>query len=91
VGAGALEWPFAVNLAVAESNTAPLELEQLEQRGVRRGVALSRAERTERIRQQRDTELENRQKGWRWLIVAAVGLLIVETWWAGRAERKIEA
>jgi hypothetical protein len=91
VGAGALEWPFAVNLAVSESNTAPLELEQLEQRGVRMGVGLSRAERTERIRQQRDTELEDRQKVWRWLIMAAVGFLIVETWWAGRAERKIEA
>jgi hypothetical protein len=91
LGAGALEWPFAVNLADAESNTAPLELEQLGQLGVRMGVGLSRAERTERVRQQRDTELESRQKVWRWLIVAAVGLLIVETWWAGRAERKIEA
>lgn len=90
-GAGSLEWPFAVNLAAAESNTAPLELEQLEQRGVQMGVSLTRAERTERIRQQRDTELESRQKVWRWLIVAAVGILIVETWWAGRAERKIEA
>jgi Mg-chelatase subunit ChlD len=87
--AGGLEWPFAVNLAVAESNTAPLEFEQLEQLGVRMGVGLSRAERTERIRQQRDTELENSQKVWRWLIVAAVGLLIVETWWAGRVERRI--
>ncbi|HEY2252800.1 MAG TPA: BatA domain-containing protein [Planctomycetaceae bacterium] len=88
---GDLEWPFAVNLAAAESNTAPLEIEQLEQRGVRIGVGLSRAERTERIRQQRDTELESGQKIWRWLIVAAVGFLMIETWWAGRAERKIEA
>ncbi len=88
-GTGSMEWPFAVNVSVAESNTAPMEIEQLEQRGVRMGVGLTRAERTERIRQQRDTELESGQKIWRWLIVAAVGILIVETWWAGRAERKI--
>ncbi len=89
--AGNLEWPFAVNLAFGESHTTPLEIEQLEQRGVRMGIGLSRAERSERVRQQRDTELEGRQKVWRWLIVAAVGLLIIETWWAGRAERKIES
>ena len=29
-------------------------------------------------------ELENRQKLWRWLILAAIGVLIVETWLAGR-------
>jgi hypothetical protein len=87
--AGATEIPFAVNLASVESNTAPLELEQLAQRGVPLGKSLSRANRTERIRQQRDTELESRQKVWRWLIIAALGLLIAETWWAGRTERTI--
>jgi hypothetical protein len=87
--AGTNEFPFAVNLASVESNTAPLELEQLAQRGVPLGKSLSRAERTERIRQQRDTELEGRQKVWRWLIVAALGLLTAETWWAGRTERTI--
>jgi len=87
--AGTNEIPFAVNLAAVESNTAPLELEQLAQRGVPLGKSVSRAERTERVRQQRDTELEGRQKVWRWLIVAAVGLLILETWWAGRTERTI--
>ncbi len=29
-------------------------------------------------------ELENRQKLWRWLILAAIRVLIVETWLAGR-------
>src|SRR5262245_9528983 len=80
---------FAVNLAAAESDTAPLEIAQLEQRGVRFGTGLTRAERIERVRQQRDTELESRQKVWYWLIAAALGVLAFETWWAGRAEHKM--
>jgi hypothetical protein len=89
VTSGATETRFAVNLAAAESDTAPLDAEQLEQRGVRFGTGLTRAERIERVRQQRDTELESRQKVWHWLIAAALGVLAFETWWAGRAEHKI--
>ena len=85
---GSTESRFAVNLSSTESNTAPLNLEQLEQRGVRFGTDLTRAQRIDRERQQRDTELESRQKVWRWLIVAALATLILETWWAGRAERQ---
>ncbi|MCI0357515.1 MAG: BatA domain-containing protein [Planctomycetaceae bacterium] len=82
---------FAVNLPAAESNTAPLALEQLEQLGVKMGTDQTRAERLERIRQERDTELEGRQKVWRWILVAVLGLLIVETWWAGRAAQQLDA
>ncbi len=85
---GSTETRFAVNLSPTESNTAPLNLEQLEQRGVRFGADLTRVERIDRERQQRDTELESRQKVWRWLIVVALATLILETWWAGRAERQ---
>ena len=85
--AGMEEVQFAVNLAAAESDTAPLDTERLEQLGVRFGTDLTRAEKLARIRQQRDTELEDRQKVWRWLIVGVLGLVIVETWWAGRAAR----
>lgn len=81
---------FAVNLAAAESNTAPLPLESLEQLGVRFTSQVSRAERLDRIRQQRDTELESHQKLWRWLLVGTLGLLIVETWWAGCAARQAD-
>jgi hypothetical protein len=86
---GTVDTRFAVNLATAESNTAPLELEQLEQRGVKLGNAASRNERIDRLRQERDIELEGRQKVWRWLIAVAVGVLLLETWLAGRAEGKI--
>jgi len=85
------ELRFAVNLAAAESNTAPLELEQFQQLGVKMGTDLTRAERLERIRQKRDTELENSQKVWRWMLVAVLGLLVVETWWAGRAAQQLDA
>ncbi len=88
---GSTETRFAVNLSPAESHTAPLNLEQLEQRGVRFGADLTRVERIDRERQQRDTELESRQKVWRWLIVIALATLILETWWAGRAERQVIA
>jgi hypothetical protein len=84
---GTEEVQFAVNLPAAESDTAPLDTERLEQLGVRMGTDLTRAERLAQIRQQRDTELEDRQKVWRWLIVGVLGLVIVETWWAGRAAR----
>ena len=89
VKSGSTESRFAVNLWLTESNTTPLNLEQLEQRGVRFGADLTRTERIDRERQQRDTELENRQKVWRWLIVAALATLILETWCAGRADRQI--
>ena len=91
VKAGSTETRFAVNLASTESNTTPLNLEQLEQRGVRFGAAQTRTERIEKVRQQRDIELESRQKVWRWLIVVALITLILETWWAGRAERQVIA
>lgn len=80
---------FAVNLAASESNTAPLEMQQLEQLGVRLSATLTRAERLSQMRQKRDTELERSQNLWRWLIVGTLGVLVFETWWAGRAARQI--
>jgi hypothetical protein len=79
--------PFAVNLVAAESRTAPLEASELEQRGVLLGTQLTTAEEIDRRRQLRDTELERSQKLWRWLIAAALVVLLVETWLAGRLSR----
>lgn len=86
---GPQELRFAVNLAPAESQTAPLDPEALQQRGVPLGRAESRAQELARFRQQHDTELESRQKLWRWLLAAALVVLGVETWWAGRAAATI--
>ena len=84
---GADEQRFAVNLPVSETRTAPLDVAQLEQRGVRLGSALTRAEEIETLRQMRDMELESRQSYWQWLIAAALIVLIVETVVAARQAR----
>jgi hypothetical protein len=89
IQSGDEDFAFAVNVPATESETSPLEVEQLEQLGVRFGHDQTKAERLDQIRQQRDTELEGRQKIWRWMIVLALAILVVETWWAGRAQRRI--
>jgi hypothetical protein len=76
---------FAVNLDPAESQTAPLEVETLAQFGCRLASTRPGAPDPGLLRQLHNAELEGRQKLWRWLIVAAVVVLIVETWLAGRA------
>ena len=86
--AGGEETSLAVNLSSEESRTAPLAVEELEQFGVRLGGAKASAELTERKRQLERTELENRQKLWRWLIAAVIGLLAAETFLAGRLARR---
>jgi hypothetical protein len=80
----------AVNLSVAESETAPLGVDQLEQLGVRIRSLPNKTDLAERERQMRDIELESRQKLWQWLIVAVIAVLGVETTLAGRAARKQE-
>jgi len=86
---------FAVNVAPPESDTAPLPIETLEQLGVRLGAIPPRDERLSHIRQQRDIELESRQKVWRWLLVGCLALVIAETWYSGHAAgpvgEKVEA
>lgn len=82
-GADALT--FAVNVPAAESDTAPLPVESLEQLGVRLGTVATQSERLGKIRQQRDVELESRQKVWRWLIVGCLLLVMAETWYSGRS------
>ncbi|SIO41383.1 N-terminal double-transmembrane domain-containing protein [Singulisphaera sp. GP187] len=80
--AGARE--FAVNLDPMESKTAPLNVETLEQFGCRLANHSNAAVDRDQFRQLHNAELEGRQKLWRWLILTAIGILIVETWLAGR-------
>ncbi|MEW4565543.1 BatA domain-containing protein [Bremerella sp. JC770] len=81
---GTQELPFAVNLADAESDTAPLELDRLEQFGIPLEMAATQSEQLAELRQLQDRELENHQKVWKWLIVAVLLLLAVETFLAAR-------
>ena len=81
----------AVNLASSESDTAEWDEQQLKQWGVRLGDTATRNERLERQRQERDVELESRQKVWRWLVVGALVMLILETVWAAWQHRAVVA
>ena len=80
---------FAVNVDSMESKTAPLPVEELERLGVpmeHRDIDLAKQA---AIKQQlHDADLESRQKLWRWLIVAALVVLIIETWLAGWITRR---
>lgn len=81
----------AVNLDAAESRTAPLPVETLEEYGVRLTPANPQAVRLvakNRERQLKNQELENRQSIWRWLIVAALVALFAETWLAARIAQR---
>lgn len=93
IAAGSRTVRFAVNLAAAESETAPLPQETLESHGV---AVVSDATTTavDNARHRRlmlSTELERQQTLWRWLIVAALVVLILETGLAGRAGRPTPA
>jgi hypothetical protein len=82
-------WRFAVNLPPDESKTAPIPVEELERLGLPLKVPL--AEQTRQFEQKKklqNVELEARQKLWRWLIVAALVVLMVETWVAGFVSRR---
>ncbi|WP_406697903.1 BatA domain-containing protein [Singulisphaera sp. Ch08] len=75
---------FAVNLDPMESKTTPLNVETLEQFGCRLANQSNATVDRDHLRQMQNAELEGRQKLWRWLILTAIGILIVETWLAGR-------
>ena len=74
---------FAVNLSADESKTSPMALEQLEAMEIRLTdseiLNSSQAVLATLNRQLRSRELENRQKLWRWLILAVLVVLTAET------------
>jgi hypothetical protein len=76
---------FAVNLDPLESKTTPVPVETIEQFGVRLAKHSEKTIDREQVRQLHNAELEGQQRIWRWLILAVVGTLILETWLAGRA------
>jgi hypothetical protein len=80
---------FAVNLAPDESRVAPLAPERFTSLGVplRNAIAPTPAELALRESKAEAIEIEQRQKVWRWLVVAALGVLLLETLIAGRLSR----
>ncbi len=79
--------PFAVNLDPSESRIAVQPLESLEQFGCVLANPRREAIEADRLEQLNTLQLERRQQLWRWLILTALALLIVETWLAGRFSR----
>jgi hypothetical protein len=78
---------FAVNLDALESKTSAVGAETLEQFGCRLVKPVVVAEVAKKRQQAQDTQIESRQKFWQWLIVAVLGILVAETWLAGRAAK----
>jgi hypothetical protein len=79
---------FVVNLAPDESRLAPLPPERLISLGMPlRTGRETPAEIARREGQAQATEIESQQKLWRWLLIAALGLLLLETLFAGKLSR----
>lgn len=88
--AGAATKRFAVNLDPAESRTAPLPLDELARFGaVLPGLTPDTAKVEANKRLLQNTELEGRQKIWRWLVAAALAVLLIETWLAAWTTRRL--
>jgi hypothetical protein len=76
---------FAVNVPARECLTTPLPLDDFEQFGI--PLNGSPGIRTQQLQQAKLhsslVDMENRQKLWRWLLIALLAVIIVETWLAG--------
>ena len=81
---------FAVNVSPRESRTAPLALESLDAMNLPFSPKTGQAAKNAQKREQTliDEQLEKRQKIWRWLIVVAILLVLLETWLGGWLWRK---
>jgi hypothetical protein len=80
---------FGVNLAPEESKTAPFAVEELQRLGLPLKVPVAdQARQLEQKKKLQNVELEARQKLWRWLILAALVVLMLETWVAGLVSRR---
>jgi hypothetical protein len=76
---GESNFTLAVNLAAAESDTAPLDAAELERLGVTLGRWTSGQQHQAHLRQLRREELERQQQLWRWLVTGALLVLVAET------------
>ncbi len=79
---------IAIVLPQSESQLDPLDTEKFAQYGAITGKSDSAHERQAAARLSQAHELEGRQKLWRWILVAAVGLLVLETLVAARLQNR---
>ncbi len=78
--------PFAVNVAASECRTDPMPIEDIEKLGVSvAGSAVDNKSAPAPGKQAADiAAMESHQKLWRWVIVAVLSIIFVETWLAER-------
>ena len=80
----------AVNLAANEGRIAPMDEQRLRDLGVRlqeaKASSVSKEQSAKEALQLADNEREQKQKIWKWLALAALVVLLVETWLAGRRD-----
>ena len=79
---------FAVNVNRSESSTTAIPIEQIEMFSVNVGEQETAASERAQMRSMLDRDIEDRQKIWKWLIVAAILLLMFETWLAARTSSR---
>ena len=81
---------FAVNLPLDESRTTPMSPDELAQLGVplQTPAEFAVAKAPERERHLQQAELENRQKLWRWLMLAVLAVSLGEIVLSGRLARR---
>jgi hypothetical protein len=89
IGEGAAARSVAINLAAGEGRVAPIDEQQLVAVGVKleklRSASQAASDAVAQLRLE-DAQHEQRQKGWKTLLVAALVVLLLETWLAGRRE-----
>ena len=83
---GDQQFRVAVNIDPAESLTDPVDTAELESFDVRVGNQPSREELAGGLQKMKDKQLENRQRIWKWLLLAAICLLVLETLLAGKKQ-----
>jgi hypothetical protein len=76
---------FAINLPAAESRTDPMPIEELEKLGVslKPPVVVASEVAQRAARHHSFSEMESRQKLWRWVLGATLIVLLIETWLGG--------
>lgn len=82
---------FAANMPSAESDFRVMDRSVLEQLGVKFEDGKKEAVLEAGERQKRDSELEQQQSLWRWLLVTALGLIGLETFLGSRRGTQIES
>jgi Mg-chelatase subunit ChlD len=85
---GEQSYSFSVNLAAKESDIEIMPLEKLQSLGVRLGGSESTAAEIQALQLLNDRAIESQQKIWKWLIVAALVLIVIETLIAGWRQRR---